>query len=472
MLRPTFGSFIGIWIFILGGAIHSGWAQSSAPPNFVVFVADDMAWEDCGANGNPAVRTPNIDRLAAQGMRFTRAVLTCSSCSPSRSSILTGRYPHNTGAGELHLPLPGDSVLLTSPLRQVGYWTAAIGKWHVGEAVGDQVEDRQGSPPPKMGDAWVAALQRRPKDQPFFLWAAHLDPHRAYQKGAVDPPHDPADVIVPPMFPDTLPVRQDIALYYDEITRFDQHIGQVLDELDAQGVADNTMVLVISDNGRPFPHCKTRVDLPGVGTPFVVRWPARVKPGISDALVSSLDIAPTITKLAGASVSDTFQGRDFSPLLWDPTAEIRQYAFAEHNWHDYRAFERGVHNRQYCYVRNWLPGTPGTPPADAVNSPTFAEMKRLLASGDLTQAQASCFVTPRPTEMLYDVHQDPNCLDNLAADPEMRSVLDQMRSALSQWQDQTTDRFPGEHRLTPDGFDRQTGKKLPSMSGAHPGPGK
>ena len=442
-------------------------ATATERPNFVIFVADDMAWDDCGAYGNPNIRTPNIDQLAAAGIRFDRAYLTCSSCSPSRCSMLTGRYPHSTGAGELHLPLPADQTMLTLPLMKFGYWTAVVGKWHLGEAVANQVNYRKPSRPDAMGKAWVQALKDRPKDKPFFLWAAHSDPHRGYRPGAVDPPHDPADVIVPPFFPDDSRVRKDLALYYDEVSRFDEHIGMVLSELDSQGIADNTFVLVISDNGRPFPHCKTRVDVPGARTPFIIRWPAEVEPStITKSVVSTVDLAPTLLELAGIEPLESFQGKSFAKLLRDPTAETRMYAFAEHNWHDYRAFERAVHGRKFCYVRNWLPNAPGTPPADAVRSPTFAVMKELQEAGQLTESQRGCFDTPRQEEFLYDVESDPNCRINLVELPAYAKQRKQMRNALDQWQKRTGDYFPGEDALTPDGFDRQTGERL--IKAAHP----
>lgn len=436
-------------------------------PNFVIFIADDMAWDDCGAYGHKNIKTPNIDRLAAEGMRFDRAYLTCSSCSPSRCSILTGRYPHATGAGELHLPLPETQTLITKPLREAGYWTAAIGKWHLGDAVAEQVDLRRESTPEKMGSAWLRALQERPREKPFMLWAAHLDPHRPYAAGAFDPPHASSDVRVPEFLPDTPEVREDLALYYDEIGRFDAHIGMALDELKAQGVLDNTLVLVMSDNGRPFPHCKTRVHVPGARTPFVVHWPARVKPGlVSESVLSSLDIAPTILELAGLPPAASFQGVSFAAILNNPAATTRELAFVEHNWHDYRAFERGVHSREYCYVRNWLPHTPGTPPADAVKSPTFRKMLALEELGKLTEAQRECLIKPRAEEFLFDVVADPDCTRNLADDPQHAQPLLSLRNALTNWQAETEDRFPGEDALTPDGFDRQTGDRL--IKGAHP----
>ena len=436
-------------------------------PNFIIFVADDMAWEDCGAYGHPSIRTPNIDALANAGMKFQRAYLTCSSCSPSRCSILTGRYPHATGAGELHLPLPGDQTMLTKPLKEAGYWTAAVGKWHLGDAVTDQVDYRKGSNAGAMGEAWVTSLKTRPRDKPFFVWAAHSDPHRGYRPGAVDPPHSPDHVVVPPYLPDTPKVRSDLALYYDEVSRFDQHIGMVLKELEAQAVAANTVVIVISDNGRPFPYCKTHVHVPGVRTPLIVRWPDRIRGGtVARQVISTVDIAPTVLKLAGLGPLPSFQGQSFAPVLFGSKLSIRRFAFAEHNWHDYRAFERAVHGERYCYVRNWLPNTPGTPPADAVRSPTYREMQRLRDQGKLTPAQSLSFKRPRAEEFLFDIQSDPDCVHNLAVHPSLSETLIEMRKVLTSWQAETHDEFPGEDQTTPDGFHRVTGERM--INAAHP----
>ncbi len=456
-----------VLVFLFGLGEMALWAADGRP-NVIVFVADDMGWNDCGAYGHPSIRTPNIDALAKAGLRFDRAYLTCSSCSPSRCSMLTGRYPHATGAGELHLPLPKDQLMVTSLLKESGYWTAAVGKWHLGEPAKSQVDLVRGASAKGMGGAWVQAIVERPKDKPFFLWAAHTDPHRGYTQGAVEPPHKPEEVIVPPFFPDTPEVRADLALYYDEVSRFDEHIGLTLAELDRQKIADNTIVIVLSDNGRPFPYCKTMVHVPGVRTPFIVRWPAKVKAsGESGSVISTLDLAPTILDLAGVNVGTTFQGQSLRPILLDPTAEVRAYAFAEHNWHDYRAFERGVHSERFCYVRNWLPNTPGTPPADAVTSATFKSMKRLRANGELNESiESQSFDTPRAEEFLYDVVKDPHCVTNLVDDPSRADVLSEMRVALRTWQQETGDSFPGATKLSSDGFDRDTGKR--TMNASHP----
>ncbi|MBT4228379.1 MAG: sulfatase-like hydrolase/transferase, partial [Verrucomicrobia bacterium] len=192
--------------------------QADMRPNIVFIIADDLAWDDLGCTGNPRVRTPNLDRLAKGGMRFTNAYLTISSCSPSRASIITGTYPHQTDAEQLHWPLPADRLTFVELLKASGYWTAAAGKWHLGSAVKDRFDevreaDVSGFQLPTgeaakagkivqkvVGDArsgcdqWVPLLKARPTDKPFFLWLAALDPHRDYDEGILEQPHKPGDV--------------------------------------------------------------------------------------------------------------------------------------------------------------------------------------------------------------------------------------------------------------------------------------
>jgi arylsulfatase A-like enzyme len=428
--------------------------QAENRPNFILFIADDMACEDCGPYGHPSIRTPNLDRLAAEGMRFDRAFLTCSSCSPSRASIITGRYPHNTGAHQLHLPLPAEQITFPEKLKQAGYWTAAAGKWHLGSAVKDRFHEvREG------GTKFVEVLRDRPQDKPFFLWLAFSDPHRPYQQGALSPPHRPSDAVVPPYLPDVPEVRGDLAQYYDEIGRLDGVVGEVLAELDRQGLAETTMVLFISDNGRPFPRCKTTVYDSGIRTPWIVRHPQLVKAAsVCQSLVSSIDIAPTILELAGVERPSSLQGVSIGPLLSDPSAATRQHIFAEHNWHDFDDHGRAVRDNQYKYIRNYYTDIPGTPPADAVRSPTYAVMQKMFAAAELNAAQRSCFVVPRPEEELYDLAADPHELHNLARDSAHAQALGRLRNELSAWQKTTTDQLPASRR--PDEFDRQTGERI------------
>ncbi len=431
---------------------------SQSRPNFIVIVADDLGWNDLGCYGHQAIRTPNVDRLAAEGLRFTHAFLTCSSCSPTRCSIMTGRYPHSTGAKELHQPLPADQVVFGGLLKQGGYYTASAGKWHLGAAAKANFDTVVGGGPSGC-EKWVETLQNRPKDKPFFMWLAAFDPHRGYQPNTIPDPHEPEDAMVPPFLPDVAETRQDLALYYDEVARMDGYIGRVLDELERQCVADNTFVLFLSDNGRPFPRCKTTLYDSGVKTPLVVRWPGKVRPrSVCDSLVSVIDIAPTIVELAGLEVSSTFQGESFSSLLGRPQGSIREHVFAEHNWHDYQAHERSVRSKKYLYIRNAFPDLQCTPPADAVRSITFQAMRKRRDADELSPEQVGCFAAPRAGEELYDVQRDPYQLLNVAADPKYAKVLAQMRAVHERWRRETRDEIPA--KPTPDQFDRETGRRL------------
>lgn len=440
----------------------SGQARKAQKPNIILIMADDVSQDDIGCYGNPAVRTPNMDKLAGQGIRFDNAYVTTSSCSPSRNSILTGRYPHNTGAAELHTPLPAQQIPFPLLLKQAGYYTVQAGKSHFGpsalRAFDQAYEGREGGTGGE--ERWVKCLQERPRDKPFFAWFAALDAHRPWQADRFGTPHDPAKVVVPPFLADTEATRKDIASYYNEIARFDHYIGLVMEELKRQGIEENTLILVMADNGRPFPRSKTRVYDSGMKTPFIVKWDAGIPaPGsVSKSLLSAVDIAPTLLEVAGLAPAPTFQGKSFARLFKDPALEYRQYVFAEHNWHDYEAHERMVRSKDWMYVRNARPQLSNHGPADSNVSPAFSDLKQRRDQGKLSPVQHDIFMVPRPPEELYDCRKDPGQMRNLASLPQYQQELEALRAVLADWQKQTRDNIP-EH-LTPDWFDRETGKPL------------
>ncbi len=433
------------------------WAK--APPNFVLLIADDQGAEDAEPFGNAGVHTPNLTRLARQGLRFDCAFVTASSCSPSRCSLLSGRYPHSHGAPQLHQPLPKGQPNFVASLRQAGYWTALAGKTHMGKealAAFDVVKAGGG---PSGCEQWLATLKERPKDRPFLAWLAAVDPHRDYQPGAIAVPHSPEAVTVPPYLPDTPEVRKDLAMYYDEIARLDRYVGEVLDELDRQGVANDTVVLYLSDNGRPFPRCKTTLYDSGIRTPLIVRWPDKVRPGTTTrSLVSTVDVAPTLLGLAGIAAPASVQGKSFAGVLADSTVEVRSHVFAEKNWHDFDDHVRAVRSGRYKYIRNSYLDVPLTPPADAVRGPTFQDMLRLQAAGQLKPDQQACFATPRPAEEFYDLDNDRHEMGNVAGDSHYAEPLRQLRAALDQWIEDTADRIPAQR--SPDQFNRKTGRPV------------
>ena len=228
--------------FLVGGLILSSvFANAQEKPNFVFIIADDIGWNDIGCYGNEVVKTPNIDKLSAEGLRFTNAFLTTSSCSPSRCSIISGKYPHSTGAAELHTPLPESQVPFPLLLKENNYYTAQAGKWHMGPAPHrafdrytdfDKSDHNDGYIDSDGGENyWVQFLRERPKDKPFFFWLASHDAHRPFTADTFKITHDPAKIKVPIFLADTPETRQDLASYYNEIGRFDYYVGKVMEEL-------------------------------------------------------------------------------------------------------------------------------------------------------------------------------------------------------------------------------------------------
>ena len=443
-------------LFLLTPCADSKPKVKGKPPlNFIVFISDDAAWHDCGPYGNQAIKTPNINKLAEHGLVFDNAFLTASSCSPSRGSILTGRYPHSAGTQELHMRFPEEQILFPGALQKAGYYTALAGKYHPGPYRDELDRIYRYSGEPSGCKQWVKAIEERPRDKPFFLWLASIDPHRGYEPNTIPDPHDPEDVTVPPYLPDNDTTRKDLALYYDEISRMDSYLGHVLEELKNQGEQDNTPVIYMSDTGSPFPRCKTRLYDSGIKTPFIVRWPGVTTKARTRSLLSSIDIAPTICELAGADKPDSFQGVSFVPILYDNTAEIRDHICAEHNWHDYQAHERAIRNNKFLYIRNAFPELNASPPADGVRSITYQEMIRLYKASELKEAHMDCFIKPRASEELYDVLKDPHQMHNLVDNPKYREALAEMSRLLDHWIKETDDKIPTNP--TPDKFDRWTG---------------
>ncbi len=449
-------------------------------PNLVLILADDVSATDLGCYGNRDVRTPQLDRLATQGRKWTRAYLTATVCSPTRCSIISGRYPHNTGAPELHVGLPEGQALFPLELKRAGYWTAQAGKWHLGnyarKAFDTVVEDG------KLNGAsgceyWVPLIRKRPKDRPFFLWLAAHDAHRTWQPDPAAKPHDPARIAVPDPLVDTPATRADLAAYYDEVQRLDRFVGDVIGELRAQGVMDTTLVLFISDNGRPFPRAKRWLTEEGMRTPWIVHWPFGMKEGgtICEQLVSVIDIAPTFLTLAGAKIPAAIQGRSFLPQLRDPQAEICRYVFGERNWQVEYCHERSLRHGPWSYYRNNAPDLAHFGFVNATypkyRYPAYTTLWDLSRSGKpLTPAQQSVFLQPRPREELFHLAKDPMEIRNLADDPAHRDMLVKLRGAMDDWMKQTGDTVPPADRRTPDRHNRLTGQRL--FGGMHPGPDK
>lgn len=466
------------WFAVVVSCVALAALNGAERPNVILFIGDDISWDDFGCYGNSAARTPNVDRLAAGGRKFTQAFLTASSCSPSRSSIVTGRYPHNNGtASELHRPIAWNLPRFPAVLRASGYYTALSGKNHMTQEKAPEGEKTQPEPFEVVDDGqvpgnhgghgkWVKHVQERPREKPFFFWFAAFDAHRQWEgdsewdEAMLGPKHDPKKVRVPPFLVDDEATRADLASHANEVTRLDHYIGRVVQELERQGVLENTLIFVLADNGRPFPRGKTRVHDSGMKTALVAHWPAGIKsPGRpSDGLASVIDLAPTILEVAGAKAPETLQGRSLRAVFADPSARVRRHVFSEHNWHDYAANARAVRDGEYLYVLNLAPEAPWQGPADSVRSPSFASLKAARDRGVLTAAQRDVFLAPRPKEELYRVGDDPHQLNNLAGDAKHAAALQRLRGVMAQWREETADGVPKNPSV--DAFHRDTGERL------------
>jgi N-sulfoglucosamine sulfohydrolase len=448
-------AFAGISFLTTGLSAES----ASKKPNIIVFIADDLGWEDLEPYGNNQIITPNISLLASEGCRFDKVFLTASSSSPSRASILTSLYPSETGAAELHQPLSSSSILATTPLRDIGYHTESVGKWHLGE-VKSQWDRVSNAMDHQMGNAWVNAIRNFPRDKPFFLWAAAYDPHRGYNE--ITPKvHDPEALTLPSYLPDIPIVRNDYADYYNEISRFDQHIGMAVEELKRLDLFDNTIIVIMSDNGSPMPTAKTRTNLQGMKTPLIIVNADRIKQNsTNEALISSIDIMPTLLEWAGTKFPAEVSGKSFAKICVKNKQIFRKYAFAEHNWHDFKAYERAIYSEHLILNVNYLPHLPATPPNDVVKSEAYQEFRKMYEKGLLDSSFNETFYHPRSEYELWNYVKDPHCAENVILSKTYRREVKKMKKALKEHLKLTGDMFPGEMNLTKDKFCRRTGSLL------------
>ncbi|MEX2168012.1 MAG: sulfatase [Pirellulales bacterium] len=463
-IRPALW-FIGL--LSVFAAVPTVAVAADTRPNFVFIIGDDISWDDLGCYGNSVIATPNIDRLAREGRIFDRAYLTASSCSPTRCSIVTGRYPHNTGAPELHTPLPKGQFMFPQALREAGYYTVLSGKQHMGPAVQPAFDHiSPGKGPGKEGD-WVQTLRDRPRDRPFFCWFAAYDAHRDWQTTDHARRYSPEEVPVPPYLYDGPRTREDLANHYHEVSRLDSFVGKVREELELQQIAEQTYIIFCADNGRPFPRCKTRLYDSGIRTPFIVWRLGKVAHDRSNSLISVIDLAPTILQLAGVPLDDRLQGVSFAPVLENPQATVRDFAFAEHNWHVGQAHERMLRSGRWLYIRNAWPERQHLCAEANAEYPTGAELYEAHEQGLLNEHQQDVFRESRPAEELYDVVADPHQLRNLAGVSQFQGTLKELRSSLDAWSVETGDSVPAN--ATPDDRD-WFGRKLPDFArGEMPG---
>jgi N-sulfoglucosamine sulfohydrolase len=446
-------------LLVLGGLSGFEAAPASEPArrNVLLLVADDLGL-DLGCYGNTTIKTPNLDALAKDGVRFTHAFATVSSCSPSRASLYTGLHTHTSGqyglAHATHNFQTFDNVKsLPRVLRDAGYRTGIIGKVHVlPQAVYPfEVEISTGLG----GNRNVVEMARRAKqfftdaaDKPFFLVMGFGDPHRAGRGFANDVPHpgvteiryDPKDVLLPYHLPDRDDARADLADYYQAASRLDQGVGHVLDALKETKHDGDTLVLFVSDNGIPFPGAKTTLYDAGLRLPLIVSSPVQKRRGlVNEAMVSFVDVMPTALEWAGVKPPTGLAGRSFLPVLEAETPKGWDVVYGSHQCHEVTMYYpiRMIRTRQHKLILNLAHQLEFPFASDLYNSPTW---QGVLKRGDrkLGKRDLDRFLH-RPREELYDLEKDPDELNSVAGDPKYSDVLKELHGRLREWQEKTKD---------------------------------
>lgn len=429
-------------------------------PNILLITADDLNWNSVGSYGCTTPEcTPNIDALAADGLRFNHGHITIAVCQPSRGALMTGRYPHKSGQEGFHyINHRRDVPLLPELLREAGYLNGIMGKaWHSTPRQDfhwDFYEDMEElgwgrNKELYHGFARQFLAMARDQDKPFFLMANTHDPHRPFhgndadlfgQDGITYPPpsrvYAPEEVEVPGFLPDIPKVRREIAEYASSVRRCDDVVGRILDALKEAGVYDNTLIMFLSDNGMAFPFSKTNCYLHSTKTPWIVRWPGQVAPGTVDTehFINGIDFLPTVLDVVGHPVPAGVDGTSFLPVLQNRKSAPRDRVFTQfHQTANRRRYPmRCVQDRRFGYIFNpWSDGQRAFKNESQAGR-TFHAMVE-AAAGDAVIRDRVRLFEYRVVEELYDFEKDPDALVNLAGHPEYQHDLNRFRSELEAW---------------------------------------
>lgn len=439
-------------------------AATPPRPNVLFVLSDDQSYPFLSCYGDTNVRTPTIDQLAAEGMKFHRMFTSAPQCVPSRAAYLTGRSAVAARMTRFSSALPADEITFPELLREkAGYFTGICGRtYHLdgsgrnsGNTIGELMQKhgmktfekrvdylRQGSDTEAI-EQMREFLDRKPKEKPFCLWLNFSDPHHPWTPPASDRP-DPASLKLPAHWPDLPGMREQLADYCGEVNRVDRSMKAVLDLLAERGFAPNTLVIFAGDNGAAFPHGKGSLYDPGSNVPLVIRWPGVVKPGgDSRTLLSGEDIAPTVLAAAGLAPGPKMSGHNFLPLLKGESYTPRRHIFVERGPHGTAPVTVGMSNGgydlsrcarsdHYKFIYNCTPWIPYAP-VDSAGGAAWREMTAANAQGKLGPGlRTTYFTAPRPVYELYDLDADPSELKNLSGDPALRKVEVELRTALAE----------------------------------------
>jgi len=466
--RRRFLKVVGLGSALLASGQHSvfGVAQPQKRPNILLITADDMNWNAPGCFGGKTPEiTPNIDRLASEGMRFEYAHITIAVCQPSRSVLMTGRYPHRNGA-EGFQPINKNVPTLQEQLHKAGYLQGILGKVkHLAPAekfkwdmVQDFKELGNGRNPELYHDYALSFFERCSKeDRPFFLMANSHDPHRPFHGSeqeqkkfetvlkdipAPSRVYKGEEIEVPGFLPELPDVRKEIAQYYSSVRRCDDTVGAVLRALSETGQAENTLIMFLSDNGMALPFAKTNCYLHSTRTPWIAVWPGRIKPGTVDKqhFISGIDFMPTALDAAGVDAPSSMDGSSFLPVLLGKQQPDRDKVFTQfHQTSGRNRYPmRCVQNHQFGYIFNpWSDGE-RVFKNESQSGLTFNAMKVAAQNDDSVAGRVRLFQY-RVIEEFYDFKNDPDGLHNLIDNTDYEKQINQMRKEMLEWMKKTGD---------------------------------
>lgn len=437
---------------LLPPILLTAWAAlgGARPPNFLVIIADDVSYNDLPLYGGPNIETPRIDQFAAEGLTFDHAYLSMAMCNPCRTELYTGLYPFRSGSSWNHSAARTGTRSVVHYLAELGYRVGLSGKKHVSPAESFEFEEipgvpnpRERTPLPEFDTSAIEAFMSRDASQPFFLVAAFHEAHAPWTVGRPER-FDPAALTLPDNLADTPRTREQFAEYLAEIVVWDWEVGRILDTLEESGQANDTIVLLTSEQGSAYPGNKWTNWNTGVHTALVVRWPGKIAPGHrTEALVQYADVLPTFVAAAGADPEGRFDGRSFLPVLVGQASRHREYAYFMHNnvpeGPPYPI--RAVADGRWHYIRNLRPERLYFEKhmMGAVRPNWFWETW-LKATGPWGQAPINRRAVElvnrflrRPPEQLYELSADPYEMTDRIGDLRLADTRNRLANALAQW---------------------------------------
>jgi arylsulfatase A-like enzyme len=410
----------------------------------ILFVTCHDLGRHLGCYGVSTVQSPHLDAFAADGVRFARAFTTAPTCSQSRSSLATGRYPHSNGVmGLAHPPFnwtlaPGE-LHVAQILRAAGYQTHLFGQQHLTNRVQrlgfehlHGFDRALGCHEPAWGarvsERFIAYLEGGLPDVPLYMEINLEEPHRPYDQGGATPDEE-LGVYIPPYLPNDAATRDEIAMLQGAIRQADRGVGRILAALAAAGLADHTLVIFSADHGLAMPRAKCTLYDPGIETALMMRWPRGGIVGgqVVSEMISNVDVLPSLLEAAGVPVPKSVQGRSFLPLLRGETYLPHTEIYAEKTYHSYYDPMRAIRTERFKYIRNFETSFLVEVPGDVQQGLIFPRHAALYTSSEHPQAE------------LYDLQADPFEHDNLAGIPHTREVEQRLNSQLRTWMEQTGD---------------------------------